>query len=134
MYSGGGSRAGHFGADPNFGIASSSASRTTNRYDSLKYFLHKFLTNNISFKNCYQFHNMSNIRFFSLELRRRIRQDSDSDRQVSHLNRSEVVEGSASFINNSNQSSYTKSSYNPNFEDRNIFNHGKFSHNQLANE
>ena len=71
---------------------------------------------------------------FSLELRRRIRQDSDSDRQVSHLNRSEVVEGSASFINNSNQSSYTKSSYNPNFEDRNIFNHGKFSNNGPAIE
>jgi len=93
MYSGGGSRAGNFGADPNFGIASSSASRTTN----------------------------------SLELRRRIRQDSDSDRQVSHSNRSEVVEGSASFINNSNQNSYTKSSYNPNFEDRNIFNHGEMN-------
>jgi len=93
MYSGGGSRAGNFGAEPNFGIASSSASRTTN----------------------------------SLELRRRIRQDSDSDRQVPHSTTSEVVEGSASFLNKSNQSTFTKSSYNSNFEDRNIFNYGEMN-------
>lgn len=94
MYSGGGSRAGHFVAESSFGTASSSASRTTN----------------------------------SLELRRRIRQDSDSDRQNLHSSKSEVVDGSASFLNkSSHHPHFQSSSHNSHYEDRNIFSHGEMN-------
>lgn len=87
MYSGG-----NFGAEPSFGITSTS--RTTT----------------------------------SLELRRRIRQDSDSDRQQQLNSRSEVVDGSTSFLNKSNHSIHTqqssKSSY---YEERNNYSHGEMN-------
>ena len=70
------------------------------------------------------------ILFFSysdLELRRRIRQDSDSEPQRSNNTQSEVVEGSASFLNKSNHSQYTQSSQNSRYEERNNYNYGTFT-------
>jgi len=94
MYNRSGGRAGNFGAEPSFGIASSSASGTTTS---------------------------------SLELRRRIRQDSDSEPQRSNNTKSEVVEGSASFLNKSNHSQYTQSSQNSRYEERNNYNYGEMN-------
>lgn len=93
MYSGGRGRAGNFGAEPGFGIASTSASGTTT----------------------------------SLELRRRIRQDSDSERQQSYTSRSEVIDGSASFVNTSNHNNYKQSSQNSHYEERSIYNYAEMN-------
>ena len=63
---------------------------------------------------------------YSLELRRRIRQDSDSDRQQSLHSRSEVVDGSASFLSKSTHSIHTQqSSQSSYYEERNNYNYGK---------
>ena len=123
MYNRSGGRAGNFGAEPSFGIASSSASGTTTRYVFMYH----------SYKILYQLSFMTNwwkILFFSyssLELRRRIRQDSDSQPQRSNNTKSEVVEGSASFLNKSNHSQYTQSSQNSRYEERNNYNYGTFT-------
>ena len=61
----------------------------------------------------------------SLELRRRIRQDSDSERQQSYTSRSEVIDGSASFVNTSNHNNYKQSSQNSHYEERSNYNYGK---------
>ena len=124
MYNRSGGRAGNFGADPSFGIASSSASGTTTRYvfmtSSKNIVLTKFSVQNYNRLGW-------KITFFyysSLELRRRIRQDSDSEPQRSYNTKSEVVEGSASFLNTSNHSQYTQSSQNLRYEERNNYNYG----------
>ena len=66
------------------------------------------------------------ISYSSLELRRRIRQDSESEPQRSNNTKSEVVEGSASFLNTSNHSQFTQSSQNLRYEERNNHNYGTF--------
>lgn len=62
----------------------------------------------------------------SLELRRRIRQDSESEPQRSNNTKSEIVEGSASFLNTSNHSQFTQSSQNLRYEERSNYNYGTF--------
>ena len=66
------------------------------------------------------------LSYSSLELRRRIRQDSESEPQRSNNTKSEVVEGSASFLNTSNHSQFTQSSQNLRYEERNNHNYGTF--------
>ena len=126
MYNRSGGRAGNFGADPSFGIASSSASGTTTRY--------VFMTSskNISRTKFYYtimtdcWKNNIFISYSSLELRRRIRQDSESEPQRSNNTKSEVVEGSASFLNTSNHSQFKQSSQNLRYDERNNCNYGTF--------
>lgn len=126
MYNRSGGRAGNFGADPSFGIASSSASGTTTRYvcmTSSKNMIHtKFLF--MIMTDCWK--NNIFISYSSLELRRRIRQDSESEPQRSNNTKSEVVEGSASFLNTSNHSQFKQSSQNLRYDERNNYNYGTF--------
>ena len=126
MYNRSGGRAGNFGAEPSFGIASSSASGTTTRYVFM-YHSYKILHQLFLFSIMTNWWKTLFFSYSSLELRRRIRQDSDSEPQRSNNTKSEVVEGSASFLNKSNHSQYTQSSQNSRYEERNNYNYGTFT-------